>query len=318
MDIATLDLKASVTGTYRATGMDLEVRAPGGTVGLPKRLPRSLQTLAVPTDIVVGRPPERRRPLRARPAPQEAAAEPFRLEARAVIPGGLVVKGDDPRANVELKADVRYERSGKEEYTTGEVEVVRGFVEPIGGRVFEISHGKVQFTGGPPEAAMLDVEARWESSDKTKVTVVVAGPLLEPQIKLTSDPALEDSQIALLIATGRTELKLGSGEVGALTTEQVSYAAASAVVSTAFKGLLADKLPIDQISLDAGSVRAGTYLPDSKIYVGYVYNFEADVERGENQNEVSVEYQITPRWTLESRYGDAQAGSASLIWSKDY
>ena len=37
-----------------------------------------------------------------------------------------------------------------------------------------------------------------------------------------------------------------------------------------------------------------------------------------NTNEVRVEYQISRRWTLESRYGDAQSGGASLIWSKDY
>jgi translocation and assembly module TamB len=237
---------------------------------------------------------------------------------RTLVPGQLFVKGEDPRANVELKADVTYERAGAEEYASGEVEVVRGFVEPIGGRVFTLARGRVQFSGGPPAAALVDVEARWESQEGTKVTVVVAGPALDPQIKLTSQPPLDDAQIALLIATGRTELKRGSGEVGSLSTEQAGYAAASAVVTKAFKSMLSDKLPIDTISLDASSVRAGTYLPNSKIYVGYVHRFEADLEKGQNQNEVSVEYQINPRWTLESRYGDGQSGSASLIWSRDY
>jgi translocation and assembly module TamB len=33
---------------------------------------------------------------------------------------------------------------------------------------------------------------------------------------------------------------------------------------------------------------------------------------------VKAEYQISPRWNFELRYGDAQTGDASLIWSKDY
>jgi translocation and assembly module TamB len=321
MDLATLDLAMSATGTLRpSTGLDLEVKIPGGNIGLPRRVPRTLQTLERRADIVVGKIRERRRPPRVAPRPEtsEGRTGPFRWSVRTVVPGKLVVKGDEPHANVELKADVTYELAGAEESATGDVEVVRGFVEPIGGRVFDLTRGRVQFTGGPPTAAMVDVEARWASPEGTQVTVLVTGPALDPKIKLSSQPPLDDAQIALLIATGRTELKRGSGEVGALSTQDAGYAAASAVVTTAFKSLLADKLPIDSISLDASSLRAGKYLPNSRIYVGYVYRFEADLQRGQNQNEVSVEYQINPRWTMESRYGDGQTGSASLIWSRDY
>ena len=38
----------------------------------------------------------------------------------------------------------------------------------------------------------------------------------------------------------------------------------------------------------------------------------------EKPDEVRVEYHITPRWNFESRYGNAQSGGASLIWSKDF
>ena len=40
--------------------------------------------------------------------------------------------------------------------------------------------------------------------------------------------------------------------------------------------------------------------------------------KGENVDEVRVQYHLSPRWTLESRYGGAGAGGASLIWQKDY
>ena len=89
----------------------------------------------------------------------------------------------------------------------------------------------------------------------------------------------------MLIATGRTEMKVGSGEAGALTGEEAGKAALGAVATQAFKGLVADKLPLDTIAVDSGAVRAGKYVTD-KIYVGYVRRFDADVERGENEDEM--------------------------------
>ncbi|MFT3913666.1 MAG: translocation/assembly module TamB domain-containing protein [Anaeromyxobacteraceae bacterium] len=321
MDLATFDMKLSATGSYAGGTAEVEVKLPGGTVTLPRKLPRSLQSLEQRPDIVVGRQRERKKPPRPKAgpgAPARPGEAPLRVVVHAAVPGQLFVKGDDPRVNVELKADVTYELVGGEDYASGEVTVIRGFVEPIGGRLFELARGSVQFTGGPPTAALLDVEAHWESADRYKVTVNVSGPMLEPQVKLSSQPALEDAQIALLIATGRTELKRGSGEVGSLTATDAASKALGVVVSSAFKNMLQNKLPIDTLSFDATSVQAGTYLPNSKIYIGYTYRFDAAIDKGQNQNEVSVEYQITPRWTLESRYGDGQSGSASLIWSRDY
>jgi translocation and assembly module TamB len=134
---------------------------------------------------------------------------------------------------------------------------------------------------------------------------------------MTSVPPLDESQIAMLIATGSTELKPGSGGVGTLTGEEAGRAAVGAVATQLFKNVVADKLPVDSVALSSSEIRAGKYVTD-KIYVGYTRNFEAQPEEGDNTNEVRVEYRISPRWTLESRYGDANTGSASLIWSKDY
>jgi translocation and assembly module TamB len=161
------------------------------------------------------------------------------------------------------------------------------------------------------------VRARYDNPAAV-VTVTVAGPATAPEIRLSSQPAMDETQIALLIATGRTELKAGgSGSSSALTGEEAGRAALGALATQAFKDLVADKLPLDTVALESGGLRAGKYLTD-KIYVGYVRRFDADPNKGENADEVRVEYQITPRWTFESRYGTAQSGAASLIWSKDY
>jgi translocation and assembly module TamB len=128
---------------------------------------------------------------------------------------------------------------------------------------------------------------------------------------------MDEAQIAMLIATGRTELKAGTGAVGTLTGEEAGKAALGAVATQAFRNLVQDKLPLDTVALDSGTLRAGKYVTD-KIYVGYVRRFDADPTKNQNADEVRVEYQITPRWMFESRYGNAQSGGASLVWSRDY
>ncbi len=314
MDLATIDVAADATGTWHGGTLAVDVTVPHGVVRLPKKTPRTLQSLDRRKDIVVGRRPEERKDVS--PAPTRGAAESFSLHAHVVVPRNLFVKSDSPKVDVELKADVRYELSGGQDYAEGSIEVVRGNVEPIAGRNFTIDRGKAQFTGGPPRAALLDVEAKYQNPAAV-VTVNVSGAATAPEIRLSSQPPMDEAQIAMLLATGRTEFKAGSGAVGTITGEEAGRAALGVVATQAFRNLVQDKLPLDTVALDSGQLRAGKYLTD-KIYVGYVRRFDADPTKNENEDEVRVEYQITPRWMFESRYGNAQSGGASLIWSHDY
>lgn len=319
MDVATVDLRADATGSYDGATLAVEVTIPKGVVRLPPRQPRELQTLEPRKDIQIGRRAERRRRAKAPAgavAPAAASERPFTLKARVRVDRNLFVKSDDPRVDVELKADVEYERAGGADYAQGFVEVIRGSVEPLAGRPFVVERGRVQFTGGPPGASMLDVQARYDNPAAV-VTVNVQGPTTKPEIQLHSQPPMDDAQIAMLIATGRLEIKAGSGGVGTLTGEEAGKAALAAIATRAFKDLVANKLPLDTVAIESGALRAGKYVTD-KIYVGYTRRFDADPQRGENADEVRVEYQINPRWTFESRYGNAQSGGANLIWSRQY
>lgn len=315
MDLATLDLDLTLTGGYREGRLDVEVQGPRGTVRLPRRTPRTLQTLERRGDIVVGRR-EPRRPTPVGVGPPGPGARPLAVKVHAVVPGRLEVVSDNPRIRLELKADVTWELEDGAQYATGTVEVVRGEVEPLGGRSFLVEHAKVTFTGGPPTAALLDVEALYEHPT-ARITAVITGPLRSPDFRLTSQPPMEEAQLAMLIATGTTELKPGAGGVGTLTGEEAGKAAVGALATQVFKNLVADKLPLDTVAIDSSGLRAGKYVTE-RIYVGYTRRLDVTLEEGVNRNEVRVEYQITRRWSFESRYGDAQSGGASLIWSKNY
>jgi translocation and assembly module TamB len=312
-DAATVDLDANAKGTLRWPELDARVELERAVVKIPNRTPRSLQSIGDRPDIVVGRPKERKVPVAA------DGGRPFHAELDVVIPARLQIVCDAPRYDLTLRGDTQLEIEEGEVFATGAIEVVRGEVEPLGGRVFGIERGRVQFTGGPPRAAVLDASAVWKHPEAV-VTVTVSGPALEPTVRLSSQPPMDDAAIASLIATGRTTLRPGgaTGGGGGITAAEAGEAAAGAIATKLLDDVLLKQLPlpVDTVALDTGGVRAGTYLND-RVYVGYTRRFDAQPMQNENRDEFRVEYQMTPHWTLEGQVGD-QRSSGSLIWSRNY
>ncbi|HSN13260.1 MAG TPA: translocation/assembly module TamB domain-containing protein, partial [Anaeromyxobacteraceae bacterium] len=324
MELARLDLTAEARGQLDRDGLTLGVVIPQAEVKLPKRVPRTLQETGTRRDITVGRPkPQRSR--RGAPAaaasasaaaPAAAPSEPFRAVVHVVAPRRFRVRADQPRIDVELKADAIFAFAGSRSEATGSIQSIRGHVEPIGGRVFVLERGKVTFTGGPVETGTLDLAARYENPT-TVVHATVGGTVRKPALHLSSEPPMQEAQIAMLVATGRAEVRPGTESINTLAAGEAGLAAAGAVATGVFKDLLSDKLPVDSVSLDSTAVRAGKYLTD-RVYVGYVRRFDAKPEKGENPDEVRVDYQLAPGWQVETRYGTGQSGSASIVWSRNY
>jgi translocation and assembly module TamB len=311
-ELGTLTLDAAMTGKLARARLDAEVRVARAELRLPSKLStRKIQPLGGRVDVVVG--PFRKAGARAevRPPP----AQPFEAKVHLLAANQLIVRSDNPRVDVEAKADLTAEWSEQTLWISGVVETLRGDVEPLGGRVFDLKRARVTFTGGEWSEGGLEVTAVWTNPVAT-VTTTIGGTLLVPEVKLTSQPTLDETQIALLIATGnRTELKPDTGGVSPLN--EAGVAALGALSQQFVKDVVADKLPVDTISVDASQLRAGKYL-GPKLYVGYTRRWQARNELGENTNELRLEYQISPRWNFEARAGDAGTGGGSLIWSKDY
>jgi translocation and assembly module TamB len=293
MEVVNLELPVEVTGTLTDELLDATITIPGGTVRLPKKAPRALQPLEARGDIQVGRTKARRASWFDAPA-GGPAAKPFEARCRVVVPKPVAVLGEKPAVDVELK----------------------GKVEPIAGRIFHVERGRVTFPGAAWQAGQLDVAARYDNP-AAQVTVTIGGVLPRPTIQLSSRPPMDDGAIAMLIATGRSEIKANTSSISSVSSKDPGNVAVDAALGLAFQGLVSDKLPVDQVSLDSTTLRAGKYLTD-RIFIGYARHFEARPEQGENENEVKAEFQLTPRWNFELRYGDAQSGDASIIWSKDY
>jgi len=309
--LGTVDLLAKLNGTASSDSLDAVLTIPQARVKLPDQSPRKIQPLGEHPDIVVG-------PFGKKNVASSVVPSDYRARLHLVVPNRFFVKGDNPVLDLELKADVTATYEQEDLALNGSVETVRGRVEPVGGRSFAVQRARVHFTGQSYSAATLDVLATYQDPQGIEVTVAVGGTVEKPEFKLTSDPPLPggEAQIALLIATGHTDLKAGTGGVSA-DEQTAAMGAAGALVGVLFKDIVADKLPVDTVSLDSSQLRAGKYVTD-KIYVGYTRRIFTPTGQGENTNEVEAQYRISPRWNFEMRYGDAQTGGASLIWSKDY
>jgi translocation and assembly module TamB len=326
-DYLTIDSRLHLGGKFQARRLDLEVTAPEGVrLLLPRKTPRSLQETERRKDIVIGDAPP------AAPGPAPGRAEPGApspLEVHVhLVAGSLVVKSDKPRLLVEVRTDSTWSVIDGALLVDGTIDLTHGSVEPMSGRIFKVLRGHVGFNGGPVGEAQLDIVAEYDNPS-AKVTVGVLGPLANPQLRLTSNPPLDEASIAMLIATGRTEQSLGSSgsgftpssttasTPGTFTAQDAGMAAAMAVANKAFQDRLGDKMPVDTLTLDSTSMSAGKYVSD-RILVSYLRRFDARPDKGENTDEVRVQYQMSRRWTLESRYGNAGAGGASVLWQTDY
>ncbi len=326
MDVATIDATATLGGRYRDRRVEVEVAIErGGAVRLPRKAPRALQPIEDRPDVVIGEEP----PAPAgSPASGAATGEPALAVSLRVRGEGLLLKSDQPRVHVELRTDSTWDVTASPLQVAGTLDAGQGSFEPLAGRLFKVVRGHVGFTGGPLGEAQLDLAADYETAT-AKVHATISGTIHTPNLRLTSEPPLDEASLAMLIVTGRTEMGMSAtqtqtqtqtqakAQASAFTAQDAGMAAAMAVANKVFEDQLGEKMPLDTLTLDSGAMTAGKQLTD-RVFVGYVRRFDARPEKGENVDEVQVQYHLSPRWTLESRYGNAGAGGASIIWQKDF
>jgi len=340
--LALLTLRTELKGDVSSRFVNLhDISLPEVHVTLPEAKRKDLQSLDRPDGIVLvrdGVPLEKRRSKKAAASndvtpdsgtggtgDSEEARRRYVMKVNA--PRNLWVRGSDINAELGLSPDftIDYE---DETAISGTVKVLRGELEVLGRRFDVQRSSEVRFTG-PPRKPYINATAEHENeSAGVKVFVTVRGQGKDFTLKPTSEPALSESEIYTLLATGRRTLKAGSG--ASMNQGQVASVLGSLLASQARKAL-AQKLPLDVLSIEAGEegitdarLEVGKYLTD-ELYLGYNGRLGGtsgsssnSTTRRENDHAVRLEYQFSPRWGIEAEYGDAQKGGADIIWSREY
>ena len=322
MDVATVTVGVKASGTYRDGRLEARLDVPEGLVRLPDKLPRNLQSLEKRPDIVIGPKPP---PKKTTPAPVPAASEggkPFTAEVRLVAPGKFSVQRGSPRIQVELKTDVTYTHQAG-----GDLDVRLG---RRGARVRRAAErSPLRLEAGAPRLHGRAAQGRAHRrrglvrEHRRQCDGDGHGERTRCQARdQPEEPAPhgrgEDRHAHRHRADGGAQ----GGRRGAASAAQYDVArnAAQKLGFAVFNTFIRDQLPFGtgDVSLDASAAKVSGYIPGTKIYVGFTRRFDAKSQLGENEDEVRMEYAITPHWALEGRWGSANTGGASLTWSKDY
>ncbi|HYE94984.1 MAG TPA: translocation/assembly module TamB domain-containing protein [Rubricoccaceae bacterium] len=204
----------------------------------------------------------------------------------------------------------------------GNIELVRGSVETLGRR-FTVRRGTLLFNGNPADA-LADVEATLDirtdpqaSTTAVQITLLFQGQLSNnPEIRLTSNPALDNADIVSLIATGRLSDDLfeggGGGGLGG-----AAQGFALGQLTGLVEGVAENALGLDVIQITAGPegivIQLGKYLT-SKAFVSVGYPLgERDDEGRPATPQIALDYEFV-RWLLaQLQYRERGVGGGLLF-----
>jgi translocation and assembly module TamB len=348
--LATVSLEGGITGTVSPLKTRLQVDVQETRIELSDAKRKNLQSLAAPDDVILvenGRPVNRAQAKRLRELEASRAAERARAEAAAQAAAAPPTQKEPSESHARIRVAVNAQRriwlTGKDAYIEvgltpgfrvmvndevgifGAVTVYRGRINVLGRRFDLMADSTVQFSG-PPDRPQLDVRAQYKSFAEN-VTVVLTAKGTMDNLKVTVSaperPELNESQLYTLIITGHLQFGEASGAPTTPANEAASLL--GGVIASQLQRTLANKLPLDVLTIDAGSgtnltgtqLEAGRYMT-RRLYVGYVGRVGADPTRYENRNAVHIEYQLSARWQIAGEYGDVGTGTADLMWKKNY
>ncbi len=246
--------------------------------------------------------------------PESPVSENLTLDVVVLLPRNTWIKHQD--ADVELAGEVNVTKSanGKAKLV-GTINIVRGWLN-LRGRRFTLTKGQVVFTGGEDMNPTLDIIARHQLAGYV-VEAVVGGTVEKPALTLRSEPPLEQADILALLLFGkpvnqlaqgektdfqRQALQLTGGYVAARIAESVSHAL----------GLEQLGFDLSQVDLTGGRIGFGRYLGPN-TYIAASQDFA-----GKTGHQVTVDYYLSPKWTLQTSSSTGGDNAAGITWEMRY
>jgi autotransporter translocation and assembly factor TamB len=324
----TAQYRAVVNGNVRVTGAPSALQVAGAVevvegnirpdLGFLNRGPVPLKR--DPTIVVVQNRSQAQAPAPAGSGNGSAAPEDNGLLQKLVLNMTVTIPNNfwirHPNANVELRGKLTVVKKPEADLAiSGLLETVRGWVG-FQGRRFTLTEGRIQFTGGKPTDAVLEVTGEYRVNGYL-VNVVVSGTAAKPTLVLKSQPVLEQSDILALLLFGKPVADLTKSEQVSLQQNAIDLTAgfAAATLGRAVSDALGlQNLGIDlsDVSFTGGQVRFGRYV-GPRTYVSVSQDISGDHER-----EVSLEYQLTPNWRIGTSTTIEGKSSVDVIWHKRY
>ena len=293
-----LDLK----GNRERLDLNGEITLDKTELSIPNRLPPDVVIVPV-TEINV--PPG----MKSESGPKKNAT-PFFMDLTVQIPSQFFVRGRG--LDTEFKGKLTVKGSVDNPVIRGNLDVVRGTFTFLD-RKFNVTNGQIAFSGATPPVPFLNITTQVNAGE-IDARVRISGPADAFKLTLSSQPPLPQDEIMANILFGRSVAKLNAFQALQIASSinQIAGGGMPDVVGETRKLLGIDRLDFSGGDETTGpSVSVGKYVSE-KVYVGV----EQDLT--DNKQDVMVEVDITPNFSLESKAGSKSGAGLGFNWKYDY
>jgi len=228
-----------------------------------------------------------------------------RLALRVSAPRRIFTRGQG--LDGEWALDLRVGGVLAEPQLFGVARLLRGSFS-LAGRTFDFERGVLTFDGDPA-AALVDLYAETATEDLT-VGVRIAGSPTDPDITLTSNPALPEDEILPQLLFGSSTAQLTPLQAAQLASSLAALAGRSSfdLVSTTRELIRLDRLDVRQ---EAG----GVYVAGGRYVTENVY---LELSRGAlGVGATKVEWRVRPKLFIVSSFLTNGDQRLSVRWRRD-
>jgi len=229
---------------------------------------------------------------------------------------------------IDLGEDTRFSGYGVKGRLTGAIDIdappqqptrANGRIEvqdgtyTLYGRSFDIEQGSLFYSGGPVDNPGIDVRIGREVEEDLKVTLALSGPLVEPELTLSSTRPMSETDKMSYLLLGRPASEASGAEAGLLLRAAASLIPGEGAGKV--PGYLRSTLGLDTVEVRSGvgetegaSVELGKYL-SPRLYVSYVAGFQQTVDV------FRVRYELARHWMLRAESSiEGSGGDLLYAW----
>ena len=229
------------------------------------------------------------------------------LNVHIRAPGRIFTRGRGIEA--EWSLDLRLLGTAAAPRFYGQARSIRGTLA-LSGQPFEIESGLITFDGAP-EDALINLVAERDTADLT-ARISLTGTATDPDIQLSSTPALPEDEILPQVLFGRNVQDLSGIEAAQVAASLATLSGQSSLnimdSARAIAGL--DRLNVRQDDTNGGFIVGGGVYLTRDVYV--------EVARsGLGEAQTQVEWTVRPRLVLITSFLPNGDSRASIRWRRE-
>ncbi len=300
-----------ISGTTGKADLSGIVRVASAEVRIPDRLPPKIQELEVVevNGMSAGDSIGEQEPGEA----EAGSSSGFEVDLNVdiEIPGRTYVRGHG--LDSEWKGALRVSGTATRPEVRGELTIVRGHYDFFGER-FSLASGNVILDGSHPPEPLMNVTAERRKAGMTG-RVILSGRPSTLSVEVTSDPPMPQDEVMARLLFGRSLTTITPIQALKLARAMDSLAGGR---TFGFLDRAQRAVGLDQVELVQTDDQEGSTALSLGRYVSEGAYVAVEKGLGTDEGRVSVEYEVTPRITVQTDVGADAAGGVEVKWKWDY